>query len=364
MKVLVINTVPTEKNGITNVIFNYLSAMEAGEATFDFVSLNDPDKYYSEVVRRNQGEVFVIRRSPSNIYEYIIKLIEVIKRNTYDIVHIHGNSHTLVLELLAAKFAGCQIRIVHAHTTQCNSLLLHKVLSPFFDILCTHRLACGEDAGRFMFGTKSFKVMNNGVDTEKYAFNLEKRNKIREQIGWTDNIVIGHIGYFMPLKNQSFIVDVFERLYQQNPNNRLLLIGDGPLRGEVERKLEEKGLRNVSCLTGNIDNVDDYLNAIDVIVMPSLYEGLPLTLIEQQVNGLVCVVSNNITHEVDKTGNLKFLSLDSSIADWAEAVMEEDGQSREDRSRKAVVSITAAGYNIKEQAKKLEDFYNEALTNR
>lgn len=129
----------------------------------------------------------------------------------------------------------------------------------------------------------------------------------------------------------------------------------------IQNKDESEGLGKMACLTGNIDNVNDYLNAIDIIVMPSLFEGVPLTLIEQQANGLHCLVADTITRETDKTGNLKFLSLKVPVEEWAETVMCEDGVCREERSKKAVENVIKAGYNIKEQAKKLVSFYREAI---
>ena len=363
-KILIINTVPTEKNGITNVIFNYLSATEEKGGIFDYVSLNDPDEVYKAGIKRVGGTIYVLNRSSKGILSYLKSLNNIIKANTYDIVHIHGNSHTVVLELIAAKNAGCRVRIVHAHSTRCNSLVVHRILTPLFNYLCTHRIACGKDAGSFMFGRKPFTVMNNGIVTRKYAFKPQSRKEIKEKLGWVDCNIIGHVGYFMALKNQSFIVDVFESIYKQNPDYRVILIGDGPMREEIQNKLDSKGLSKMACLTGNIDNVNDYLNAIDVIVMPSLFEGVPLTLIEQQANGLPCVVADTITKEADKTGNLRFLSLKAPVEEWAQAVISEDGISREERSKKAIEDITKAGYSIEEEARTLVKYYQELLTNK
>lgn len=363
MKLLIINTVPTEKNGITNVIFNYLSAIDCEGLVIDILSLNQPNQKYVDMVKQKGGKMYVLPRSKDHITRYWKELRKLIKNNGYDIVHIHGNSHTTFIELSAAYAAGCVVRMIHAHNTMCKHVLVHRILTPLFNMLCTNGLACGKEAGRFMFGYKPFTVINNGVDTDKFAFNTQIREKLRNKMGWTDCKVIGHVGYFTEVKNQSFIVDIFECLYENNPDYRLVLIGDGPMREEIKKKIDSKGLGNKVCMTGNIDNVNEYLNAIDMIVMPSLFEGLPLTLIEQQANGLPCVVADTITREADKTGNIKFLSMNSPVEEWAKAVMEEDGKSRDERSRKAIEDITLAGYNIKEQALKLADFYNAAVEN-
>lgn len=361
MKILIINTVPTDKNGITNVIFNYLNAIDKEGLYFDYVSLNNPAESYLCAIRKKGGKVYVLPRSKFKLLSYWNRLRRLVKHNVYDLVHIHGNSHTLTLELSAVRMARCVVGVAHAHTTTCKHVVVHKILTPLFNALCTHGLACGEAAGRFMFGKKPFKVMNNGVDTNRFTFDYDKREKVRVELGWINNPIIGHVGYFTEVKNQSFIVDVFELLHKQYPKYRLVLIGDGPLKNEVKKKLALKGLLDDSCLTGNIDNVDEYLNAIDTIVMPSLFEGLPLTLIEQQANGLPCVVADTITKEADKTGNLKFLSLNAPVEEWVDAILKDDGITRAERSKKAITDITTAGYNIKEQARKLTDFYFDAV---
>lgn len=328
----------------------------------DYSSLNQPESFYFDIVKNAGGKLHVLPSRTKNLFSYWFGLYQLIKREKYDIVHIHGNSHTVTIELSAAFMAGCGVRMVHAHTTTCKYAMAHKLLSPLFNLLCTHGLACGNDAGHFMFGEKPFVVVNNGVDTEKFAFNLEKKISVRKELGWIDNPIIGHVGYFKEVKNQSFIVDIFDNLYKKKNTYRLILIGDGPLRSQVKKKVLDLGLSDVVCFTGNIDNVNEYLNAIDLIVMPSLFEGLPLSLIEQQASGLQCVVSETITREVDKTGNLLFLPLSQSAKEWAEKIDSyKDEFTREERSLRAVESIRVAGYSIKEEARKLRSYYQSTL---
>lgn len=357
MNILLINTVPTEQNGITGVIFNYLKAMDAQNITFDLLSLNTPSNLYSNIVESKGGRVFVLPRLEGTL-KYWNGLRRLIKENRYDAVHIHGNSHTVVLELSAAWAAGCVVRMVHSHNTTCKHVVVSRLLTQPFNMLYTHGLACGDAAGRWMFGKRKFTVINNGVDTELYAFDEAKRNAIRINKGWTDCKVIGHVGGFVETKNQRFIVEVFRELHKRDNTYRLLLIGDGHMRQEVEDKVKECGLQDVVCMTGNIYNVYDYLNAMDLVLMPSLFEGLPLTLVEQQANGLQCIVSNMITKEADKTGNLRFISLNAPISEWVQAIENCNcKQDREQRSKKAVDDIAKAGYSIQTEANKLVEFY-------
>lgn len=363
MKILLINTVPTEQNGITGVIFNYLKAMDVKNITFDLLSLNTPSSLYSNIVESKGGRVFVLPRL-EGILKYWNGLRQLIKENRYDAVHIHGNSHTVVLELSAAWAAGCGVRIVHSHTTTCKYVVVSRLLTQPFNMLYTHGLACGDAAGRWMFGKRKFTVMNNGVDTELYAFDEAKRTDIRSKEGWTNCKVIGHVGGMVETKNHKFIIDVFNELHKRDDCYRLLLIGDGSLRADVESRVEDFGLKDYVCMTGNTNNVCDYLNAMDFVLMPSLFEGLPLTLVEQQANGLRCVVSDAITNEANKTGNLSFLSLSLGASGWADRICKmsmDSDKERIQRSEKAVNDITISGYNIKEEAKKLKDYYIKAI---
>lgn len=362
MKILVINTVSTDRNGITNVIFNYLNAI-GNDVAFDYVAINNPDAFYVNFLEKKGAVLYTLKRR--NQLGYIWSLCKIIKQNKYDAIHVHGNSHTVVLELLAAKLAGCKVRIIHAHSTGCKSVALHKLLAAPFNWLCTHRLACGEKAGRFMFGSMPFKIVNNGVDVVKYSFDNDQRIVLRAKMALSESdILVGHVGYFMPVKNQCFLVDVFAELARNDSRYHLVLIGDGDMRSEIEQKVTSLGLTNKVTFTGNIDNVSEYLNAIDLVVMPSLYEGLPLTLVEQQANGLQCVVSDTITTEADKTGNLSFLSLHAPISDWVHAIESSNCMhNREQRSKDAVIAIENAGYSIQAEAKKLVEYYQRCVKN-
>ena len=361
MRILIIPTNKVYRNGVTNVIFNYLKALPLDGMQIDIVSINDPEAQYKEEIQRHGGNIYVIPRNASFLYKRWVSLRNLIQKNKYDVVHIHGNSHTVVLELLAAKSAGCCVRIVHSHSSSCTHMLVSKLLTPLFNKLYTHALACGNAAGLWMFGKRNFKVINNGVDTVKFAFECKNRQVLREENQWTDAKVIGHVGNFVPVKNQQFIVEVFNVLYKKDPSYRLLLIGDGGLRSQTEKQVDDLGLQNVVTFTGSINNVNEYLNAMDIILMPSLVEGLPLSLIEQQANGLQCVVSDAISTECDKSGNIKFLSLKQPVEIWAKEIDTFlDKKNRAERSKEAIESISQKGYSIQKEAINLRDYYLNA----
>ena len=353
------NTVETSRNGITNVIFNNICAMDKSGLQIDFVSINQPEPLYVDTISQIGGEVYVLPRTRKSIIKYWLGLQNLIRKKAYDIVHIHGNSHTTVLELIAIRLAGCGVGMVHAHTTTCDHVVAHRLLTPVFNRLCTHRVACGKAAGDFMYDKAPFFVINNGIDTQRFAFDASMRKSVRNNLGLSDEYkLIGHVGYFLAVKNQSFLVEVFQKLYQKNTKYRLLLIGDGEQREQVETKIANLSLSDFVILTGGIDNVSDYLNAMDIVVMPSLYEGLPLALIEQQANGLHCVVSDSITKEVDKTGNMDFLPLSWSAAKWADYIDHcSISSERKQQSDDAIAKIKTIGYDIQTEAEKLRKLY-------
>lgn len=359
MKILIINTVPTGRNGITNVIFNLHRALDKSDIVIDYVSINEPDEVYCATIKSSGGEVYVLPRRMKKILTYIIQLRAVVRKNRYDAVHVHGNSAMLVLDLLAIALGGSKVRIAHSHNTTCTHPALHRLLIPTFRLLCTHRLACGQDAGRWLYSNQPFLVLNNGVDTKRFSFQQEARQRMRKALGISDSQkIVGHVGLFNEAKNQCYLVDMMKTMSREY---KLLFIGGGALRESVEQKVRELGLSDRVIFGGVTDCVEDYLSAFDLLVMPSLYEGLPLSLIEAQASGLKCLVSDNITREVDKTGNLTFLSLEEGAEKWAQTVQEMKlAADRDEASKIAIERIVESGYDIQTEAEKLKYYYRMA----
>lgn len=358
MRILIVKLNPFRREGITNVIMNLFTAMDKADIHMDMAAAYEPAAEYTSAFAEHGGKIFVLRRSMRNPVGYIRALARWIKEGGYDGVHVHGNSATMVLEMLAARLAGCSMRIAHSHNTTCKYMQVHKLMNPLFQRLCTHRLACGEEAGKWLFGDRDFTVIRNGIDTGKFAFRQQARDQMRESLGLEENrILIGHVGLFNEAKNQRFLIDILEKL---DDRYRLILVGDGPLREQVRQRAEEANVTRRVIFAGVTDRVGDYLSACDLILMPSLHEGLPLALIEQQANGLQCIVSDNITREADKTGNLQFLPLSAGAQAWAEAVERLSlPESRMDASLQAIEKIKEKGYDIFDEAARLKEYYRK-----
>lgn len=366
MRILITSSNPITKDGITSIITSIVSSIGGGDIVFDLLCPNVPDKKYCDIFSAQGGTVYRVERSVMHPIRYIRQMTGVIKSNRYDILHSHGNSASLLMEMLSGIFGGVRVRLAHSHNTTCRSVWTHRLLSPLFRLSYTDALACGEQAGRWMFGSRPFRVIHNGIDVEKYRYSEKNRSAIREQYGIPgDAFVVGHVGSFNESKNHSFLLDAFSALSRELPTARLLLVGDGKLRADIERRAAENGLAQRVVFTGAVDNVSQCLSAVDLIMMPSLFEGLPLTLIEEQANGLRCLASDTITREVNITGLVSFLPISEGVGAWVKAAVSLAKRGIADRaadSADAGRKIADAGYRFADSAKELERIYHERFT--
>lgn len=358
MKVLYVCTVPTEQSGIPIVIFNILKALDKANMKIGYTSINNPNENYINQLKEWGIDLHVIPRKMFSPITYVYSLYRIAKN--YDIIHVHGNSATMFLELFAAKIAGVKIRIAHSHNTTCKHKLIDKIFRPLFYFLVNGRMACGEEAGKWLFKNKPFKIINNGIDVNKFSFSLDLRKKIRTKYNLKERITIGHIGNFNEQKNHSFLIDIFYEFHRINPASVLILIGDGPLKEKIERKVKSLGLIKDVIFLGSLNNPEYYLSALDLIVMPSFYEGLPLTMIEEQANGLQVLASDSITPDANITGQVTFKSLQDSAVSWATKINDMTPLIQRDDSKSEISEtlIQEAGYDIISIASDLKSYYS------
>lgn len=266
----------------------------------------------------------------------------------YKIVHSHMDKFSgLIVE--CAKEFGIPVRIAHSHSTRNEGGLAFQLVKNYYGkkigANCTHKMACSDEAGQWMFGNDtSVQIVKNGVDTKLFT-NTDSRSKI--------HFTVANIGRFMPVKNHTFLLDIFEHVYQYDPEARLILAGSGPTMEQVKQKAKDLGISQAVTFLGDCSNVAELLTTVDVVCMPSLFEGLGIALIEAQVAGVPCVVSDRIPHEVDISNDVTFLSLDSPPDVWAETLLAHKHQPRRDNREK----ILSAGYDIRNTAAILQDFY-------
>ena len=267
------------------------------------------------------------------------------------------------VELVAARLAGCKVRIDHSHNTTCENQKADKILRPVFNRNYTTAFACGQDAGRWMFGKRKFTIIPNGRNLKKYEYDPKKRTEYRNKLGIaSDALVIGHVGRFNRQKNHEYLVRVFSEVHNKEQNSYLVLVGTGEKVGEIKNLVKELELENNVIFTGVIENVSDYLSAFDIMLLPSLYEGLPLVVIEWQIAGLPCIVSDTVTRECAITSLVKFESVKKRPEVWANEVGNLILQDRNDSKEIIFKEIKRVGYDIESGAnllkKKYEKLYN------
>lgn len=358
MKILVISTVRFKLNGISSVIMNYYKAMNKEEIEMDIVSIDDPIEEYKRQFEQYSIHYFVIKKS--KIFRYFFKLFAVAKAGNYEIVHVHGNSANMAIELLACWLAGIKVRIAHSHNTSSLHPGTHKLLYPLFSLLYTHGFACGQDAGRWLFHDKPFEVITNGIDLKKYNYDSKIRAIYREKIGAKDRIVIGHIGNFIEQKNHEFLINAFSDLIKRDNKYLLLLISDGYLLEPMKKKVQSLGLCDSVIFLGKTTEIQNYMLAMDMFVLPSLHEGLPVVLVEAQASGLPCLVADTVAKEADLTNSIKRLSIESEKI-WVNQIMKLGTEllhrDRETISRDWKTLIRKAGYDINKNANYMRDLY-------
>lgn len=353
-------------DGVEAVIMNYYEHIDRTKVQFDFIVHNDNKIDITQKVEAMGGKVYKVTPYYKNPIAFMWDIYKVIKRHHYRIVH--SNMNTLsAFSLFAAWAAGAPVRILHNHSTsspgETKRNIMKFMLRPFARLFANHYLACSRLAGEWMYGRKMMDsgkvtIVNNAIDLKKYAFNPQKRNLLRKELGLADEFVIGHVGRFMFQKNHEFLIDVFAEAYKKNPHMALLLVGDGPLRPAMEEKVRKLGLTDHVKFLGLRNNVQDFYHVMDILVLPSHYEGLPVVGVEAQANGLPCLFSTKVTKETRLTHSAQFLDLEAGASMWAEEII----SIKCERNKKAGDELRQAGFEIYKEAEKLVKFYIELST--
>ncbi len=354
-KIIIVSTVGLIYDGITSVICSYLQAMDLTNLDIHIVATIKCEENICQVLSGLGCHIVNLPNRRTETFSYTVKLARYIRKNHIQVVHAHGNSGTLAIEMIAGWFGGARKRIAHSHNTRCNQIKVDKLLRPIFNVFYTNALACGEDAGRWLFGNRPFKVLPNGRDVEKFRFSKENRNKMRKKYNIKDNeLTIGHVGGFFEQKNHIFLVQVFREIIKIDPTVKLFMIGDGPLKESIQQELTDIDV----IFTGAIDNVYEYLSGMDGMLLPSLFEGLPLVVLEWQLNGLPCLISNTITKDCIFTDFVKMNSIDSGAIIWAKEILEMVRvANRIKNSNAAGSSIKNTSFDINDSAELLKQIY-------
>lgn len=347
--------------GAEAVVLNYYAAIDRARVQFDFIVEAGSSIPHRERMEAMGARVFVLP-SLKQPLAYLKSRCELFQREGYRIVHVHRNALSGP-GLLAAKQAGVPVRICHSHSTADPSeglrAIVKDVMRPFARAFPTHRFACGALAGRWLYGARAMArggvcILHNAIELDRYAYRDSVRQEVREALGLgAEARVIGHVGRFCHQKNHPFLLSAFASAHRGQQDLRLLLVGEGEGLAAAKQQAQALGIGQSVRFLGPRTDVDRLYAAMDVLVLPSRYEGLPVVGVEAQAAGLPCLFSDHVTREVAVTDRARFLPLDEGV--WADA-MREYALSGEARASDPA-QLRAAGFDIHAEAERLLDFY-------
>lgn len=349
-------------SGVSSVVMNYYLHLKLTNVQCDFLLYEEAEEEL-ELELKNRGACIYVTGQPAGtgIAAYRKRVDQFFKQHEkeYDVVHIHIPNAAFIV-LRSAKKYGVPVRIVHSHNARGADGRIKKIRNFILNRWGIHYAnqyyACSKAAGRYLYGKKKMKagavtILNNAVDLAKYSYCSETRAKIRNMLGVGDEPLLGHVGRFEEQKNHEFLMDIFAEVLKQGLNCRLILLGDGNLREHMERKAEVLGIADRVDFVGVVNHVEEYLSAMDMFLLPSLYEGLPVVCVEAQAAGLPCLVSMNVTTEIKLTDIVYFLK-NGDIGQWCNRIFQL-ADALPDRTE--IKGMDA--YDIVKQAKHLEEKY-------
>lgn len=340
--------------GAESFIMNMYRNMDRDMVQFDFLLRSD-ENIYADELEKMGSKVYVTASFPRHFIRNAMQTADFFRQNHYDIVHVHANALLYTYALTCAKRSGVKCRIIHSHsasTAYTQLLPVHNINKRRIEKLATDFVACSDVAGGWMFPGQ-YMLMRNAIDLSAFSFCEQKRNRFRDQLGIKYNeLVLGHVGRFVEVKNHTFLVDVFCEVLKYRQDAKLVLIGEGDLRSQIEEKIHHLNLTDRVIFLGARKDVADIINAFDVFVFPSIYEGLGFAVLEAQANGVPIICSDAVPDQAIIGGTAAKLSLASGAKSWAECIV-----NAEIGRLQLTDKLQAAGYDIRVEAKKLQDFY-------
>ena len=340
------------QGGAETFLMKLLRNFDRTEYMLDFCVMSDETGIYETEITTLGGKIFHIVPKSRNPIKCFFEIKRIVQENDYKSV-IRVNEHSLsVLDLIAAKLGGAEKLIMRSSNTDSGSKkqrILHKLFSFLPRFVPNVKIAPSRKAAEYTFGKKNVKkgkvnFLQNGLAVEDFSFDKEIRNSLRTELGIEDKFVVGHIGRFQKQKNHKFLIGVFKEILVRKGNAQLVLVGgNGELLEEVKECVKAQGLVDKVLFLGNRSDVNKLLSAFDILVFPSLYEGMPNVVIEAQAAGLPCLISDTITPEADITGLVKYYPLEKSAKEWATEAIQ---QSKRFERRSYNREFCDAGYTI------------------
>lgn len=354
-----------DRGGAETMVMNYYRHIDRTKVQFDFLVHREQRGAYDDEIERMGGRIYrMCPVYPQNFSRYKRDLRTFFRAHPeYKIIHSHM-SELGYFAFREAERQGVPVRICHAHNAPHGfdaKMIIRTYFKKRMMPYLTHLFMCGEESGKWLYGEKNktrFIMLNNAIDAAVYSFDASKREKMRSQLGLADELVIGHVGRFNPQKNHPFLLNIFAALLKKEPNAVLLLVGGGADMPKIQAKAQELGIAERVRFLGVRSDVADLMQAMDVFVFPSLYEGLPVTMVEAQASGLPCIISDKVPPECILTdGLVNIMPLSANPEAWAEKILSMRAVPRTDRHEE----IAAHGFDITTEAVKLQEFYIKSV---
>lgn len=352
--------------GVGAVVLNYLAHMNLEDLECDILAFKIRDIEYqlldSEFRKLGCNVIYMEHRNKGYV-KHFKEFKRILALHKYDVVHCHFGIWSTLYLAIAYEY-GIKTRIAHSHIAKDEYSFWKQSLlnatKPLLNLVVTDRMACGNEAGKYLWGNKKYIVINNAVDVDKFKYDPIVRKKIRSRLNMEEDcIVLGHIGRFSYQKNHSFLIELLEKM-QFNNKVKLILIGNGEDFTYIKTIVKDKHLENSILLLGLRSNVSELLQAMDIFLLPSRYEGLPVVTIEAQCSGLPCVISNQVTSEavlLEKSSELPIEPKEECLHIWINTIQNIITNMRSCDRTCDYIKVCEAGYDINIEAKKLREFY-------
>ncbi|MCD7033139.1 glycosyltransferase family 1 protein [Metabacillus sp. GX 13764] len=346
------------RGGLETMLMNYYRKIDRSQIQFDFMVHRDEKGHYDDEINSLGGRIYRMPSIKPGSYKRYFKLLDDFfkEHKDYKVIHAHNNENSSFV-LRAAKKAGVPYRIAHSHLSDLGLDYKYpfRLYARYFLKDSTNfYFACSNSAGKWLFNKEKFTVLNNAVDASRFRFKQENRVRIKKELGIEEGLVIGHVGRFNKQKNHKYLLEIFKEVNKRRKDSHLILVGEGHLQEEMKRKAVALGVAPNVHFLGVQKNIEEIMHAMDLFLFPSLFEGLPVVLIEAQAAGLKCVVSDTITKEADLTQRLVFKNIRENPSEWADHILSLDYDHAD-----TFKMIQKSGYDAAANARWLENFYSE-----
>ncbi|MFA9463367.1 MAG: glycosyltransferase family 1 protein [Velocimicrobium sp.] len=349
-------------SGVCSVIMNYYNHIDKRKVVFDFM-VNEPvSEEIQNTLERQGSKIYVMPALKIQNYVKYMKQLKIFFYSHADYAIVHGHTpNVAAFYLKVAKDCGIKIRIIHSHNAIGAENKLKRIRNRILYQVAIKNantyFACGRKAAEYLYGknfNKNYYIMNNAIDLEKYKFNEKIRCQIRKQLDIEGKFVLGNVGRFCKQKNQKFLINILAEIIKTDKNVKLLLIGDGKQLKEVQQDAEKLKVSEYIVFTGEVNNVFDYIQGMDIFILPSLFEGLPVVCVEAQAIGLPCLISSTVTKEIAINQNIEFVSIFDSPKKWGNSILEMRKRSRQE-------NIEMPSFDIKDKSRELTNIYYELI---